>query len=94
MENALSAVKRKIDKDIIAKHVWKSAMNIQEKVGHFGGHTIFARNVAKNGFLRMSYLKWNIKKKIIFVDTADHRLKMDPGKKCVLYAYKNVMMML
>ena len=40
MENALSAVKKKIDKDIIAKHVWKSAMNIQEKVGHFGGHTI------------------------------------------------------
>ena len=50
MENALSAVKKKIDKDIIAKHVWRSAMNIQEKVGHFGGHTIFARNVAKNGF--------------------------------------------
>ena len=50
MENALSAVKKKIDKGIIAKHVWKSAMNIQEKVGHFGGHTIFARNVAKNGF--------------------------------------------
>ena len=44
--------------------------------------------------LRALFLKWNIKKKISFVDIADRHSKTDPERKCVLRVYKNATMML